>query len=204
MFIMRKNLSIIISVILLVITMVICSGFSIKQDSALSEQKSQINDLQNTLEMASTKRNTIRAQNMMQATGLDLDRKAFDDRTAEDFLKFVFTWNSLSDYNRIRDSLEDDYNMDPAGDFMSKLMPSLSQYDSTGLRYGTAASGFNMTYESMESYVINISTSSYSYFTLVTVSSISQTGHEGVGLMALTYDVDVDHNISNIRGYVVE
>ena len=146
---MRKNLSIIISVILLVITMVICSGFSIKQDSALNEQKSQINDLQNTLEMASTKRNTIRAQNMMQATGLDLDRKAFDDLTAEDFLNFVFTWNSLSDYNRIRDSLEDDYNMDPAGDFMSKLMPSLSQYDSTILRYGTAASGVNMTYESM-------------------------------------------------------
>lgn len=201
---MKKNIAIIICALIWLSTLVVSGVFSSGQNNQLDAQAVEIGNLNNKIEMQKTYNKTDDAQAVLKASGLNVVRKAEDDRTAEDFLKFVFTWDSLSEYNQIRDTLEDDYGMSSDNQFIKSFMPSVAQFDSNGMRYGSGSdSGFNLEYEGMKSYVTNISNGKYSYFTIVTVSSTSKDGNEGVGSVAMLYTIDDGHNISDISGYVV-
>jgi len=202
---MKKNISIFICALLLFVAIIISISTSVRQNDLLLSQETRIAELENKIEVQKSFNATDDAQAVIRAAGLDVERVKIDDRIANDFFKFVFTWDSLAKYNQIRDSLEDDYGLDGKDTFLIQFLPEIADFDTNGHRYNMIdINGYNLTYEKMKSYVIDIADNCYTYFAVIEVSSVNQHGAEGIGKVAAVYTIDDEQKISNISGYIID
>jgi hypothetical protein len=164
----------------------------------------QVNDLQVALSEKQSEHSQTNSVTIQNVTGLDEERHSEDDDYMKNFLDEALTWSSLAEYSAARENIENKYNPDET--FMNMFFPDIPvNYDSAGNNYNRIDTlGYTLEFDSMNSYVTDISSSyEYSYFSIVTcISSILENGEakEASITFLVTYTVDADGNVSNIKG----
>lgn len=172
-----------------------------QRSAALASQQSEIATLTQQKQEASDKRasevNTVTKNSF----GLDTSRVATDDRLVSQIIKTATTWSDSESYTNARNTLRDEYKIAEDSYLLTIFMPKSESMPlgQGGKMINTIdAYGLNMTYVDMHSYVVNIDTGVYSYFTVVDVLSKDAQGHTGEGNIIFTYDVDANGTVSNM------
>lgn len=132
-------------------------------------------------------------------TGLSEERRNRDDDYIGAFLNEVLTWHSYDEYCKARESVVKKYN--PDSEFMDMFFPEVPcKISPDGTNYNRIdLYNLTMEYVDLASYIIDIHGDDYTYFTKVTVQSVSNDG-ESQAVLAIQYTVDKDGNVSSIKG----
>lgn len=211
---MKKVVCVIVSIVFLGIASVV-SNFDVNAiQKQIDEQQSELHDLENELEVKRNSAAQSEKKFVESMTGLDIDRVEKDDEIAKDFVSKVVTWSDGASYDAIREEIMKTYGLAADSDFMTVFLPEnikVTQPDGSVLNYidsqnalveaGLSNQAYNAQYESMESYVTDIRSGTYSYFTFVTWSSSNPAGADAMTTNIMTYDIDSDGTVSNIHGY---
>ena len=171
-----------------------------KLDTA-REKYAQLSNKKSMLEAALATRD---AKAVQAGTGMDAKRKIKDDKAAAEFAKLVSTWDSKKSYDVARKKAIAKYHLKKDGMFLQTFMydvPSMKNTDGKGTFNEIDASGLNMAYQSMSSYVTKIVGDKYTYLATVKVSSSSKSGNTANGDWMLIYTTDGNHELSNIEAY---
>lgn len=176
------------------------------RDAVLQEQQAEIDELKNRIAVLQSTYDNTKSEILMTTTGLNLQRVAKDDAVIQDFLTLVCTWDSYEEYNNAREKIMRVYGIEKDSHFMSVFMPEVvNKVANDGTSYNRIDTmGLNMTYEGLKSYVTHILADEYSYFTLVTISSTWDNGGEATAQAAITYTVDTEGNLTNIRAIPIQ
>lgn len=165
------------------------------------EKYAQLSNKKSMLEAALATRD---AKAVQAGTGMDAQRKAKDDKAAAEFARLVSTWDSKKSYDAARKKAIAKYHLKKDGMFLKTFMydvPSMKNADGKGTFNEIDASGLNMAYQSMSSYVTKIVGDKYTYLATVKVSSSSKSGNTANGDWMLIYTTDGNHELSNIEAY---
>lgn len=138
----------------------------------------------------------------------DYDRVTADNTLMDNFFRDVMTWGSYEGYNAARSAAMSTYKVPEDSVFMKSFMPEQVEAGPTsdGSMYNQIdLYKLNVRYESMESHVTAIDpvTDVYTYFTVVTWSTLDKYGNEGMSHAAFTYQIDKEGNISDLDGYTL-
>ena len=141
------------------------------------------------------------------ASGMSFERVNKDNEVAKDFLERVTTWDNYEQYMAQRDSIIKEFKLSEDSRFLTTFMPHMEQYydEETGeptFNY-IDRNHLNMKLGDIDARVINVDGDKYSYFTVVEVSSVTDTGIEGTTKCAFLYTVDADGTLSNIDGMLL-
>lgn len=142
---------------------------------------------------------TANQQVVQQATGLVQERKDSDDSKVSTFMNTTVTWSSFDEYTSKRQSVIDTYNPDQA--FLDMFFPEVGvAVAADGTVYNRIdVSNLSMMYSGMRSYVVNMEGGTYSYLAVVNVMYGNGNEDSEVSFV-LTYNVDANGNISNLKG----
>lgn len=195
-----------------VVSLGLLIGSSVNYLNISANSEERIGAANSKLEKALTDVNKMSARKEMNrkavakdAYGLDLDRKATDDKIFQKFISSATTWKSGKDYVAARKELMRKYKLTEESSFMNVFMPKKGVYreDDDGKLYFTGDFA-NSKFVSLSSSVIGISPNEYNYFAIVTTSTnLKGVGsHSSEGKSVVTYTVDKDGNISNIEAVV--
>ena len=196
-----------ISGLVLVLTIGAVSTVNLSQSRALLAQQDEKIELQNRIDQLSVENNTEITKVKAQANGIDADRVETDDRVAEELMETVFTWKSYDEYNEIRNTLMNKYQLSNDSSFMQTFMPEIYNEVLDGKNYNRIdVGGYNISFNGMTSYVVSIDedTKVYEYFTIVDVTSKSENGGSSDYSLALQYKVTDGEQIMNLTGYTIE
>lgn len=196
-----------ISGLVLVLTIGAVSTVNLSQSRALLAQQDEKIELQNRIDQLSVENNTEITKVKAQANGIDADRVETDDRVAEELMETVFTWKSYDEYNEIRNTLMNKYQLSNDSSFMQTFMPEIYNEVLDGKNYNRIdVGGYNISFNGMTSYVVSIdeNTNVYEYFTIVDVTSKSENGGSSDYSLALQYKVTDGEQIMNLTGYTIE
>ena len=196
-----------ISGLVLVLTIGAVSTVNLSQSRALLAQQDEKVELQNRIDQLSVENNTQITKVKAQANGIDVNRVENDDKVAEELMETVFTWKSYDEYNEIRDTLMNKYQLSNDSSFMQTFMPEIYNEVLDGKNYNRIdVGGYNISFNDMTSYVVSIdeNTKVYEYFTIVDVTSKSENGGSSDYSLALQYKVTDGEQIMNLTGYTIE
>ena len=196
-----------ISGLVLVLTIGAVSTVNLSQSRSLLAQQDEKVELQNRIDQLSVENNTQITKVKAQANGIDVNRVENDDRVAEELMETVFTWKSYDEYNEIRDTLMNKYQLSNDSSFMQTFMPEIYNEVLDGKNYNRIdVGGYNISFNGMTSYVVSIdeNTKVYEYFTIVDVTSKSENGGSSDYSLALQYKVTDGEQIMNLTGYTIE
>ena len=196
-----------ISGLVLVLTIGAVSTVNLSQSRALLAQQDEKVELQNRIDQLSVENNTQITKVKAQANGIDVNRVENDDRVAEELMETVFTWKSYDEYNEIRNTLMNKYQLSNDSSFMQTFMPEIYNEVLDGKNYNRIdVGGYNISFNGMTSYVVSIdeNTKVYEYFTIVDVTSKSENGGSSDYSLALQYKVTDGEQIMNLTGYTIE
>ena len=196
-----------ISGLVLVLTIGAVSTVNLSQSRALLAQQDEKVELQNRIDQLSVENNTQITKVKAQANGIDVNRVENDDKVAEELMETVFTWKSYDEYNEIRNTLMNKYQLSNDSSFMQTFMPEIYNEVLDGKNYNRIdVGGYNISFNDMTSYVVSIdeNTKVYEYFTIVDVTSKSENGGSSDYSLALQYKVTDGEQIMNLTGYTIE
>ena len=196
-----------ISGLVLVLTIGAVSTVNLSQSRALLAQQDEKVELQNRIDQLSVENNTQITKVKAQANGIDVNRVENDDKVAEELMETVFTWKSYDEYNEIRNTLMNKYQLSNDSSFMQTFMPEIYNEVLDGKNYNRIdVGGYNISFNDMTSYVVSIdeNTKVYEYFTIVDVTSKSENGGSIDYSLALQYKVTDGEQIMNLTGYTIE
>lgn len=196
-----------ISGLVLVLTIGAVSTVNLSQSRALLAQQDEKVELQNRIDQLSVENNTQITKVKAQANGIDVNRVENDDKVAEELMETVFTWKSYDEYNEIRNTLMNKYQLSNDSSFMQTFMPEIYNEVLDGKNYNRIdVGGYNISFNGMTSYVVSIDekTKVYEYFTIVDVTSKSENGGSIDYSLALQYKVTDSGQIMNLNGYTID
>lgn len=196
-----------ISGLVLVLTIGAVSTVNLSQSRSLLAQQDEKIELQNRIDQLSVENNTQITKVKAQANGIDVNRVENDDKVAEELMETVFTWKSYDEYNEIRNTLMNKYQLSNDSSFMQTFMPEIYNEVLDGKNYNRIdVGGYNISFNGMTSYVVSIdeNTKVYEYFTIVDVTSKSENGGSIDYSLALQYKVTDGEQIMNLTGYTIE
>lgn len=196
-----------ISGLVLVLTIGAVSTVNLSQSRSLLAQQDEKVELQNRIDQLSVENNTQITKVKAQANGIDVNRVENDDKVAEELMETVFTWKSYDEYNEIRDTLMNKYQLSNDSSFMQTFMPEIYNEVLDGKNYNRIdVGGYNISFNNMTSYVVSIDekTKVYEYFTIVDVTSKSENGGSIDYSLALQYKVTDSEQIMNLNGYTID
>lgn len=176
------------------------------QQAELDKANAKYTQLTNKKSMlvAALKKNNNEA--IRSGTGMDAARKLKDDAAGEELAKLVTTWDSKKSYDAARKEVMKKYKVKEDSAFMKTFMPPVVEINSatgTGTTNEIDATGTNVSYKDMSSYVTKISGDKYTYLTIVSVSSSDRAGNTAEKKMMFIYTTDANHNLTDISGYNV-
>ena len=196
-----------ISGLVLVLTIGAVSTVNLSQSRSLLAQEDEKVELQNRIDQLSVENNTQITKVKAQANGIDVNRVENDDKVAEELMEMVFTWKSYDEYNEIRNTLMNKYQLSNDSSFMQTFMPEIYNEVLDGKNYNRIdVGGYNISFNNMTSYVVSIDekTKVYEYFTIVDVTSKSENGGSIDYSLALQYKVTDSGQIMNLNGYTID
>lgn len=196
-----------ISGLVLVLTIGAVSTVNLSQSRSLLAQEDEKVELKNRIDQLSVENNTQITKVKAQANGIDVNRVENDDKVAEELMKTVFTWKSYDEYNEIRNTLMNKYQLSNDSSFMQTFMPEIYNEVLDGKNYNRIdVGGYNISFNNMTSYVVSIDekTKVYEYFTIVDVTSKSENGGSIDYSLALQYKVTDSEQIMNLNGYTID
>jgi hypothetical protein len=196
-----------ISGLVLVLTIGAVSTVNLSQSRSLLAQQDEKVELQNRIDQLSVENNTQITKVKAQANGIDVNRVENDDKVAEELMETVFTWKSYDEYNEIRNTLMNKYQLSNDSSFMQTFMPEIYNEVLDGKNYNRIdVGGYNISFNNMTSYVVSIDekTKIYEYFTIVDVTSKSENGGSIDYSLALQYKVTDSGQIMNLNGYTID
>ena len=196
-----------ISGLVLVLTIGAVSTVNLSQSRSLLAQEDEKVELQNRIDQLSVENNTQITKVKAQANGIDVNRVENDDKVAEELMETVFTWKSYDEYNEIRNTLMNKYQLSNDSSFMQTFMPEIYNEVLDGKNYNRIdVGGYNISFNNMTSYVVSIDekTKVYEYFTIVDVTSKSENGGSIDYSLALQYKVTDSGQIMNLNGYTID
>lgn len=196
-----------ISGLVLVLTIGAVSTVNLSQSRSLLAQQDEKVELQNRIDQLSVENNTQITKVKAQANGIDVNRVENDDKVAEELMETVFTWKSYDEYNEIRNTLMNKYQLSNDSSFMQTFMPEIYNEVLDGKNYNRIdVGGYNISFNNMTSYVVSIDekTKVYEYFTIVDVTSKSENGGSIDYSLALQYKVTDSGQIMNLNGYTID
>lgn len=196
-----------ISGLVLVLTIGAVSTVNLSQSRSLLAQQDEKVELQNRIDQLSVENNTQITKVKAQANGIDVNRVENDDKVAEELMEMVFTWKSYDEYNEIRNTLMNKYQLSNDSSFMQTFMPEIYNEVLDGKNYNRIdVGGYNISFNNMTSYVVSIDekTKIYEYFTIVDVTSKSENGGSIDYSLALQYKVTDSGQIMNLNGYTID
>lgn len=196
-----------ISGLVLVLTIGAVSTVNLSQSRSLLALQDEKVELQNRIDQLSVENNTQITKVKAQANGIDVNRVENDDKVAEELMEMVFTWKSYDEYNEIRNTLMNKYQLSNDSSFMQTFMPEIYNEVLDGKNYNRIdVGGYNISFNNMTSYVVSIDekTKIYEYFTIVDVTSKSENGGSIDYSLALQYKVTDSGQIMNLNGYTID
>ena len=196
-----------ISGLVLVLTIGAVSTVNLSQSRSLLAQQDEKVELQNRIDQLSVENNTQITKVKAQANGIDVNRVENDDKVAEELMETVFKWKSYDEYNEIRNTLMNKYQLSNDSSFMQTFMPEIYNEVLDGKNYNRIdVGGYNISFNNMTSYVVSIDekTKIYEYFTIVDVTSKSENGGSIDYSLALQYKVTDSGQIMNLNGYTID
>lgn len=196
-----------ISGLVLALTIGAVSTVNLSQSRSLLAQHDEKVELQNRIDQLSVENNTQITKVKAQANGIDVNRVENDDKVAEELMEMVFTWKSYDEYNEIRNTLMNKYQLSNDSSFMQTFMPEIYNEVLDGKNYNRIdVGGYNISFNNMTSYVVSIDekTKVYEYFTIVDVTSKSENGGSIDYSLALQYKVTDSGQIMNLNGYTID
>lgn len=196
-----------ISGLVLVLTIGAVSTVNLSQSRSLLAQQDEKVELQNRIDQLSVENNTQITKVKAQANGIDVNRVENDDKVAKELMEMVFTWKSYDEYNEIRNTLMNKYQLSNDSSFMQTFMPEIYNEVLDGKNYNRIdVGGYNISFNNMTSYVVSIDekTKIYEYFTIVDVTSKSENGGSIDYSLALQYKVTDSGQIMNLNGYTID
>jgi hypothetical protein len=196
-----------ISGLVLVLTIGAVSTVNLSQSRSLLALQDEKVELQNRIDQLSVENNTQITKVKAQANGIDVNRVENDDKVAEELMEMVFTWKSYDEYNEIRNTLMNKYQLSNDSSFMQTFMPEIYNEVLDGKNYNRIdVGGYNISFNNMTSYVVSIDekTKVYEYFTIVDVTSKSENGGSIDYSLALQYKVTDSGQIMNLNGYTID
>ena len=196
-----------ISGLVLVLTIGAVSTVNLSQSRSLLAQQDEKVELQNRIDQLSVENNTQITKVKAQANGIDVNRVENDDKVAKELMETVFTWKSYDEYNEIRNTLMNKYQLSNDSSFMQTFMPEIYNEVLDGKNYNRIdVGGYNISFNNMTSYVVSIDekTKVYEYFTIVDVTSKSENGGSIDYSLALQYKVTDSGQIMNLNGYTID
>lgn len=196
-----------ISGLVLVLTIGAVSTVNLSQSRSLLAQQDEKVELQNRIDQLSVENNTQITKVKAQGNGIDVNRVENDDKVAEELMETVFTWKSYDEYNEIRNTLMNKYQLSNDSSFMQTFMPEIYNEVLDGKNYNRIdVGGYNISFNNMTSYVVSIDekTKIYEYFTIVDVTSKSENGGSIDYSLALQYKVTDSEQIMNLNGYTID
>lgn len=196
-----------ISGLVLALTIGAVSTVNLSQSRSLLAQQDEKVELQNRIDQLSVENNTQITKVKAQANGIDVNRVENDDKVAKELMETVFTWKSYDEYNEIRNTLMNKYQLSNDSSFMQTFMPEIYNEVLDGKNYNRIdVGGYNISFNNMTSYVVSIDekTKVYEYFTIVDVTSKSENGGSIDYSLALQYKVTDSGQIMNLNGYTID
>ena len=196
-----------ISGLVLALTIGAVSTVNLSQSRSLLALQDEKVELQNRIDQLSVENNTQITKVKAQANGIDVNRVENDDKVAEELMEMVFTWKSYDQYNEIRNTLMNKYQLSNDSSFMQTFMPEIYNEVLDGKNYNRIdVGGYNISFNNMTSYVVSIDekTKVYEYFTIVDVTSKSENGGSIDYSLALQYKVTDSGQIMNLNGYTID
>lgn len=196
-----------ISGLVLALTIGAVSTVNLSQSRSLLALQDEKVELQNRIDQLSVENNTQITKVKAQANGIDVNRVENDDKVAEELMETVFTWKSYDEYNEIRNTLMNKYQLSNDSSFMQTFMPEIYNEVLDGKNYNRIdVGGYNISFNNMTSYVVSIDekTKVYEYFTIVDVTSKSENGGSIDYSLALQYKVTDSGQIMNLNGYTID
>ena len=196
-----------ISGLVLVLTIGAVSTVNLSQSRSLLALQDEKVELQNRIDQLSVENNTQITKVKAQANGIDVNRVENDDKVAKELMETVFTWKSYDEYNEIRNTLMNKYQLSNDSSFMQTFMPEIYNEVLDGKNYNRIdVGGYNISFNDMTSYVVSIDekTKVYEYFTIVDVTSKSENGGSIDYSLALQYKVTDSGQIMNLNGYTID
>lgn len=137
------------------------------------------------------------------STGIDTARVALDKQVADSLFNSIFTWGDGVGYNQAREVLlnhmsqEEADRMMPENTVITSGMVSTIDQD----MWYTDAMGLNSEFLDAR-YVVSgfdADIQTYEYIAIVTVNATSDIGNEGEAQYIITFETDVNNNISNME-----
>lgn len=129
-------------------------------------------------------------------TNIDQERFNSDNVKMKKAFKELFTWDDFKSYNKVRDLAYDKYKLDKNGKFLKEFMPVVETYKKGGYK-GSKGDGklynviddtkANMSFKSLEPYVIRIDGSEYEYISTVSVNVKDMAGNNGKANFIVKY-----------------
>lgn len=196
-----------ISGLVLALTIGAVSTVNLSQSRSLLALQDEKVELQNRIDQLSVENNTQITKVKAQANGIDVNRVENDDKVAKELMETVFTWKSYDEYNEIRNTLMNKYQLSNDSSFMQTFMPEIYNEVLDGKNYNRIdVGGYNISFNNMTSYVVSIDekTKIYEYFTIVDVTSKSENGGSIDYSLALQYKVTDSGQIMNLNGYTID
>lgn len=187
------------------IGLVICIMGFFYQKATVNAAQTQVNELKEQLAGLendyAVKVSSQKAENekvIQQATGLEQEKKSSDDEKMAAFMADTVNWSSYAEYKERRANVIEKYN--PNEDFLNMFFPEVGvAVSADGHEYNRIdQSGLSLSFSKLDSYIINIQGGVYSYFAIVTVTNNGNTASNVT--FALTYDIDENGNVSNLKG----
>lgn len=185
--------------------------------SDIASATEQLSSIKNQVQTKSQSNLTQAQKNTNEALGISDSKKTADDKRASQFFSEVFTWDSYETYNQMRTCLIDEWGLDANSSFMLAVAPEVtevvgyqpkkdatSKYDVEETRVNDIdANNLNLTYKSMESYLMDIDgDGGYEYFARVVVESVSATGGTAQRVYTVGYTVGSDsQTITDLVAY---
>lgn len=172
-------------------------------ENKLAASNQQVIDISNQRDTNLSSQESEKQDILDKVTGLDLNRQKQDDEKAAAVFQSIFTWNSYKTYNDVKEKMINEYQMNES--VVKRLMPEVSEIVSEGDNKINEidANKLSMNYSHLQSYVVKISGTDYSYITEVTVESSDKAGNKAKGKVLMTYDVAMNGQISNINGFTL-
>lgn len=200
---LQKVLPILLFGFLLVVGLLVRGVVIGSYENKLAASNQQVVDISNQRDTNLNSQDSEKQAVLDKVTGLDLNRQKQDDEKAAEVFKSIFTWNSYKTYNDVKAKMLNEYEMNEG--VVKRLMPEVPEIVSEGNKKINEidANKLSMNYVNLQSYVVKIFGTDYSYITEVTVESSDRTGNKASGKVLMSYDVAMNGQISNMNGFTL-
>lgn len=205
---LMRNLLVIVTAIIFVITYMVLGGISSDREADLSSQKAEILSLKGELAMNQDQVHSARGAAVEEATGgMETDHKEGDDQTITALMKLALTWNGLSEYLDRREEVMKTYGFAEDSQFMQVFMPGekdgVQRTAPSGKTYSAFDKDMKSDFVSLNSSVTGMAGDVYSYFSIVEMRVASGSGAaSSTAYISLSYDM-IDGDPANLDAYTI-